>query len=70
MRWRTVCVDVSLLAVLTGCPRNHMPGGAFDRAAHKDVKEQLEDDGCSDQDFDKYCRGKEESEECLKACGE
>ncbi len=68
MRWRTVCLDVSLLVVLTGCPRNHMPGGALDRAAHKDVKELLEEHVCSDADYKKYCDGKEGSEECFKAC--
>ena len=72
MRWRTVCLDVSLLVVLTGCPRNHMPGGAFDRAAHKDVKELLERYGCLEKDYMDMCNGiedLEELEECLKECG-
>jgi len=69
MRWRTVCVDVSLLVVLTGCPRNHMPGGALDRAAHKDVKELLEEYGCSDEDYSALCEGSEDIEECIRKCG-
>jgi hypothetical protein len=47
-----------------------MPGGALDRAAHKDVKEWLEEHGCPDEIYDKYCKNKEQSEECLEACGE
>lgn len=35
MRWRTGCVDASLRALLTGCPRSHRPGDVFDRAADK-----------------------------------
>ncbi|MFP2929777.1 hypothetical protein ACLESO_32205 [Pyxidicoccus sp. 3LG] len=72
MRWRTVWVDVSLLAVLTGCPRNHMPGGALDRAAHKDVKQLLEQHGCPVTDYEMRCRGIkdiEELEECIEECG-
>lgn len=68
MRWRTVCVDVLLVAVLTGCPRNHMPGGALDRASHKDVKQWLEEHNCTLQEYDKHCVGKEDSDECLEAC--
>ncbi|MCP3137054.1 hypothetical protein [Pyxidicoccus xibeiensis] len=72
MRWRTVCVDVSLLAVLTGCPRNHMPGGVLDRAAHKDVKQLLEEHGCTNDEFWRLCDGikdAEELEECIRECG-
>lgn len=68
MRWRTVCVDVVLLGVLTGCPRNHMPGGTLDRAAHKDLKTWLEEHDCDLTDYRKHCEGKEDSEECLEAC--
>lgn len=68
MRWRTVCLDVSLLVVLTGCPRSHMPGGTLDRAAHKDVKEWLEEHGCSLETYLRHCQDKEDSAECLEAC--
>jgi hypothetical protein len=67
-----VCLDVLLLAVLTGCPRNHMPGGALDRAAHKDVKELLEKYGCSDKKYRDLCgdvEDFEELEECIQECG-
>lgn len=72
MRWRTVYVDEALVALLTGCPRNHMPGGVLDRAAHKDVKQLLERYGCPRKVFDKQCKGiedPEELEECLEECG-
>ncbi|NMO18882.1 hypothetical protein HPC49_20165 [Pyxidicoccus fallax] len=61
-----------LLAVLTGCPRNHMPGGVLDRAARKDVRQLLEQYGCSDKDYENFCVGIEdidELEECIKECG-
>ncbi|MBZ4417600.1 hypothetical protein [Myxococcus sp. RHSTA-1-4] len=63
---------MSLLVVLTDCPRNHMPGGAFDRAAHKDVRQLMERYGCSDDEYKNRCRGIEdieELEECLEECG-
>lgn len=69
MRWRTVWVDVLLLAVLTGCPRNHMPGGVLDRAAHKDVKQLLEEYDCPKTDFDVLCKDRKDIEECIRECG-
>lgn len=72
MRWRTVWVDVALVAVLTGCPRNHMPGGVLDRAAHKDLKQLLEEYGCPDRDYRALCKDiedPEDMEECIKECG-
>lgn len=69
MRWRTVCVDVVLLDVLTGCPRNHMPGGTLDRAAHKDLKTWLEHTRCNDADYEDFCEDQENSPECIEECG-
>ena len=69
MRRRNVCLYVLLLGVLTGCPRDHMPGGHFDRAADKDVREWLEDHDCTEKDYKKYCLNKEESQECIEKCG-
>lgn len=69
MRWRTVCVDVSLLAVLTGCPRKHMPGGALDRASHKDVKKWLEEHDCDLSAYEEFCLDRENSAECIEECG-
>jgi hypothetical protein len=69
MRWRTVCVDVLLLGVLTGCPQDHMPGGSFDRAAHKDVKARLEHNRCNKAKYDELCDGQEDSPECIEECG-
>jgi hypothetical protein len=69
MRWRTVCVDVALAAVLTGCPRNHMPGGTLDRAAHKDIKQLLEQYDCSDEEYEDLCEGRPDVEECIRECG-
>ncbi len=45
-----------------------MPGGALDRAAHKDVKERLEKQGCSKEEYEELCEGQEDSDECPKAC--
>jgi hypothetical protein len=45
-----------------------MPGGALDRAAHKDVKEWMEEQGCSLDTYKEHCENKEDSQECLEAC--
>jgi hypothetical protein len=69
MRWRTVCVDVSLLAVLTGCPGTYGRGGAVDQAAREDLEERLEEQGCSPEERRELCEGKEQSKECRERCG-
>jgi hypothetical protein len=66
--WITGCCALSLM-VLTGCPETYRRGGRADRAAHKDMKEAMESDGCSRDEYDLYCEGREESEKCLEKCG-
>jgi hypothetical protein len=46
-----------------------MPGGSFDRAAHKDVKERLEHNGCNKDEYEEFCEGREDSPECIEECG-
>lgn len=69
MRWRTVWVDVLLVAVLTGCPGSYGRGGAADQAALEDLEERIEAPGCSLEDQQKFCKGKEQSKECCERCG-
>ncbi len=69
MRWRTVWVDVSLLAVLTGCPGTYGRGDAVDQAAREDLEERLEDTGCSLEERRELCEGQEHSKECREKCG-
>jgi hypothetical protein len=69
MRWRTVCVDVVLLAVLTGCPGTYGRGGAVDQAAREDLEERIDEKGCSLDDQREFCEGKEHSKECREKCG-
>jgi hypothetical protein len=62
----------TLLAVgALGCPHAFGRGGALDKAAHKDVKGNLEPGGdCSKQDYETFCgNGQEDSEECRQECG-
>jgi hypothetical protein len=69
MRWRVAgCCALALLA-LTGCFETYRRGGRADRAAHKDAKGLIPERFCSNDDYELFCEGKEESQECLDACG-
>lgn len=53
-----------------GLPGNHMPGGALDRAAHKDLKQWLAEHHCDEYEYEEFCEGQEDSAECIKECGQ
>lgn len=68
MRWRTGLCALSL-KTLTGCPEEFGKEGRVNRAVHQDVMDMLQK-SCSAEEAELYCsRGREESEECLNACG-
>lgn len=70
MQWRTFAVCALWLLAIPGCAETYRRGGRADRAAHKDAKELLEQDECSLDDYEKYCRGNEDSALCIEKCGE
>ncbi len=70
MRWPATWVCSLSLAVL-GCPEVHRPGGLADKAAHRDALENIPNRECSEAEHAMFCEnGKEDSEECLRRCGE
>ena len=68
MRWRAAVLCALSLVVMTACPETYRRGGRADRAAHKDATEFLQQQ-CSQVDYDEFCKGQEESQECLDQCG-
>jgi hypothetical protein len=58
------------LVALVGCAETYRRGGRADRAAHKDTQERLDPSECTQKIYDEFCRDDEESEECLKYCGD
>lgn len=70
MRWRPAGTATVLLLMMTGCPEEFGKGGRIDRAAHKDSLEVTRR-RCSDEDRAKFCDGgRQNTEECHRACGE
>lgn len=71
MKWTPVVCAV-WLAGLTGCPHAFGRGGSIDRAAEKDVKENLgpQRRDCTAEDRARFCaNGQQRSEACLRVCG-
>lgn len=70
MRWMTAGL---CLITMTGCPETHRRGGQLDRAMRKDLRQKLQpsqQEGCSEEVWNQLCDDdRDESEECIKACG-
>jgi hypothetical protein len=70
MRGSAVCVWGFMLCLTSACPTAHRREGTLDRAAGADMDEMLEDLDCARKVYAEHCLGKEQSDECQKACGE
>ncbi|XXF78276.1 hypothetical protein P2318_00530 [Myxococcaceae bacterium GXIMD 01537] len=69
MQWRGAGLGMLSLIAMTGCPEDFGKEGRIDRAVHRDVRERLQQN-CSWEDFTAKCRpGREQSKECIEACG-
>jgi hypothetical protein len=69
MRWMTAGLCALSLVGALGCPHSFGRGGSIDKAVHKDVEQMLDDEGCTDQEYQDHCIPDAESEECRQACG-
>lgn len=66
MRWLTASLWIGMLAMAAGCPHAFGRGGTIDRAALKDVMENIQQN-CTKQQIEQYCQNIE-SEECMNHC--
>jgi len=69
MRWPAVWV-CTLSLPLMACPEVHRMGGLADRASHQDALERIPE-RCSEEQREEFCgQGEEDTEACLRRCGE
>ena len=69
MPWKTAVLCALALVGTLGCPHAFGRGGTVDKAAHKDVKEQLDTTRCNEDELKRYCGEDADEDECAERCG-
>ncbi len=69
MRWYQAGVGIAARMLMTGCPSEFGKDGRVNKAVGKDVIERLRDE-CDPKAFAQWCdNGRENTPECIEACG-
>ena len=69
MRWLQAAVLVLSVLAMIGCPSEFGKDGRLNKAAHKDVQEQLVIKRCSDAYKEKVCKSPQRNEQKCLECG-
>ena len=69
MRWKIAGLCALALTAPLGCPHAFGKGGTLDRAASKDLKEQLGTERCDETKLDRFCGVGADRDLCVEECG-
>ena len=69
MHWKTAGLCALMLVGALGCPHAFRRGGTLDRAASKDLRDQLGTKRCTLVELEIYCGEGSDEEECIEKCG-